>query len=623
MRTLVMLLMVPGALRADEKGDLLKILKREVVSSRQAQVDSEEYLDSKVPRLPKFTSAKKWQATITQLRRDILDKVVFRGQAAEWRQQKTKVEWLETIKGGEGYCIRKLRFEAVPGMWIPALLYEPLQLTKKVPVILNVNGHDRKGKVASYKQIRCINQVKRGMIALNVERVGMGQLRTPGFSHSRMNQLNLCGTSGLAPFYLSMSRGLDILLSHRFADSKRVGVAGLSGGGWQTIFISSLDERVTLSNPVAGYSSFRTRIRHHKDLGDSEQTPCDLATLADYTHLTAMRAPRPTLLTYNAKDNCCFESGYALPPLLKAASPIYKLFGKEKNLRSHVNVNPGDHNFGKDNRQALYRMIADHFGVGNPKGNEIDVGKELKTADELAVKPPAKNMDFNKLALAMSRRYPLSNEIRDRSKARNRLRELTAIKDLSCNARKVGSTTVNGVEARLWSMRLSKTWTVPVVELWKGSPTKTSIVIADKGRVSAVSEIETRLKMGHRVLAVDLWYFGECRIQRRAYLFALLLESVGDRPLGLQASQLLSVTRWIKQRTKAPVEVVAIGRRSGVIATVAGAVDDAIDSLKLINPMKSLKQVLTENLSYSAAPELFCFGLLKEFDLDTIKALRK
>ena len=104
---------------------------------------------------------------------------------------------------------------------------------------------------------------------------------------------------------------------------KRVAVSGLSGGGWQTIFISALDTRVTLTNPVAGYSSFHTRIKHHKDLGDSEQTPCDLATFADYTHLTAMLAPRAALLTFNSKDNCCFESGYALPPLLEAAGPFF------------------------------------------------------------------------------------------------------------------------------------------------------------------------------------------------------------------------------------------------------------------------------------------------------------
>ena len=154
-------------------------------------------------------------------------------------------------------------------------------------MVLNVNGHDPLGKAAVYKQIRCINLAKRGMLALNVEWLGMGQLRTPGFAHGRMNQLDLCGTSGLAPFYLAMERALDVVLKHPYADADRVGVAGLSGGGWQTIWISALDRRVTLSNPVAGYSSLVTRIHHRSDLGDSEQTPTDFATIADYTHLTA------------------------------------------------------------------------------------------------------------------------------------------------------------------------------------------------------------------------------------------------------------------------------------------------------------------------------------------------
>src|SRR5262249_53222448 len=150
----------------------------------------------------------------------------------------------------------------------------PDQLFGHVPVVLNVNGHDAAGKAADYKQIRCINQARRGMIALSPEWLGMGQLRGSGYEHTRMNQLDLCGTSGVSPFYLSLKRALDVLLSHKHADPQRVAVAGLSGGGWQTIFISALDPRVKLSNPVAGYSSFRTRARFLEDLGDSEQTPC-------------------------------------------------------------------------------------------------------------------------------------------------------------------------------------------------------------------------------------------------------------------------------------------------------------------------------------------------------------
>src|SRR5256885_5993476 len=246
-------------------------------------------------------------------------------------------------------------------MWFPALLYEPITLTGKVPVALHVNGHEPTGKAVAYKQIRCINLAKRGMLVLNTEWIGMGQLRGTNYYHYRMNQLDLCGTSGLAPFYLAMKRGLDILLDHKNADPERVAVAGLSGGGWQTIFISSLDARVKLSNPVAGYSSYLTRTRFFEDLGDSEQTPCDLGTVVDYAHLTAMMAPRPTLLTFNAKDNCCFASPHAMEPLMAAAAPAFKLYGKENYLRAHVNYDPGTHNFGLDNRQALYRMFRDQF----------------------------------------------------------------------------------------------------------------------------------------------------------------------------------------------------------------------------------------------------------------------
>jgi hypothetical protein len=191
-------------------------------------------------------------------------------------------------------------------------------------------------------------------------------------------------------------------------DRERVSVSGLSGGGWQTIFISGLDPRVTFANPVAGYSSFRTRARFLSDLGDSEQTPCDMATVIDYTHLTAMRAPQPTLLTYNAKDDCCFASDHALQPLLEAAQPIFKLYGKGENLRFHINYEPGTHNFDKDNREAYYRGLGDYFcsGDGTFKAAEIPCEAEIKSKEQLQVELPEKNADFTSLALAISKDLP-------------------------------------------------------------------------------------------------------------------------------------------------------------------------------------------------------------------------
>jgi hypothetical protein len=295
--------------------ELAEILAKPILEPGTPQREVEAFCEARVMRLPAADAAERkspeaWQKYIDGIRQDVLERVVFRGAAAKWRDFRGKVEWLETTDGGNGYKLKKLRFEAVPGLWVPAVLYEPSKLDGKTPVFLNVNGHDGAGKAADYKQIRCINLAKRGIIALNLEWFGMGQLRGPGFVHYKLNQLDLCGTSGVAPFYLAMQRGLDILLAHEHADQERVGVAGLSGGGWQTIFISSLDPRVTLANPVAGYSSFLTRIHHHSDLGDSEQTPVDLAATGDYAHLTAMLAPRVALLTFNEKDQCCLAAAH-------------------------------------------------------------------------------------------------------------------------------------------------------------------------------------------------------------------------------------------------------------------------------------------------------------------------
>ena len=47
--------------------------------------------------------------------REMLERVVFRGAAAQqWRDAKTAIVWGETIAGGPGYCLRKVRYEALP-----------------------------------------------------------------------------------------------------------------------------------------------------------------------------------------------------------------------------------------------------------------------------------------------------------------------------------------------------------------------------------------------------------------------------------------------------------------------------------------------------------------------------
>ncbi|MCH7728342.1 MAG: acetylxylan esterase, partial [Planctomycetes bacterium] len=624
---------VGSPVNALDEVSIEKLLKQPILTPNTPLVEVQAFTEKRVPRMPKVKSLEEWEKHASRLRKAVLDNVVFRGEAAKWREAKTKVEWLDTIDGGPGYRIKKLRYEALPGMWIPALLYEPMKLDGKRPVVMNVNGHDRaNGKAAKYKQIRCINQAKRGMIALNVEWLGMGQLNVPGNGHYRMNQLDLCGTSGLAPFYLAMSRGIDVLLSHEHADPDRVAVAGLSGGGWQTIVISALDTRVTLANPVAGYSSFRTRVHHQKDLGDSEQTPNDLAAFADYTHLTAMLAPRAALLTYNIKDNCCFESGYALPPLLEAAEPIYKLYGKAHLLRSHVNRDPGTHNFEQDNREALYRMFRDVFYPNDKKFNtkEITSDKELKTKEELHVPLPKNNATFHSLALSLSKALPrdadLPTESREltswQSRAASKLRKTVVASTYHADVKVMANGDHDRVRVRHLQLRLSDEWTIPVVEFTPKDPGATVVVVDQRGRAAAAKAVHHQLESGNRVLAVDPFYFGESRIAKRDFLYALLVASVGERPLGIQASQLAALARWNNRENKQPITLVGYGPRSSTFCLVAAALENkAIAAVELHDSFGSLKEVIENDQGVNQTPEMFCFGLLEHLDVLQMAAL--
>src|SRR5262249_30674526 len=383
---------------------------------------------------------------------------------------------------------------------------------------LCVMGHDPKGKDVDYQQIRCINLAKRGMLALNVEWFNFGQLKDANYHHGRMNQLDLCGTSGLAPFYLALKRGLDVLLSHPRADTTRVSVSGLSGGGWQTIIISGLDERVTLANPVAGYSSFLTRIRHFSDLGDSEQTPCDLAVYADYHHLTAFRAPLPTLLTYNAKDNCCFATDHALPPLLETAGPFFRLMGKGNALRSHNNFVPGTHNYELENREVFYKMVGDFFlpEEKNYSAKEMPCQDEVRKAKDIAVPMPEKNHTFNSLARDLAKALPRDSSIpQDESTIaakRALLKKVINYHYYHCEDASVAAEQDDrgGIKSTYFQLRLRKgEWTVPVVELKRGEAKETVIVLHEGGRQAALAEIKKQLDPGRRVLAVDPFYWAD------------------------------------------------------------------------------------------------------------------
>ncbi|HCK73005.1 MAG TPA: hypothetical protein DHW38_15635, partial [Planctomycetaceae bacterium] len=374
-------------------------LAERLITQEQADSQITKYLISRIKPLQLGASYDDSSSTADQIRQDVLENVVFQGVPTEWRDHQVQVEDDSTIKTEHGYSIRKIRYEALPGLWIPALIYTPYQLQGKVPVVINVNGHERIGKSVEYKQKRCINQAKRGMIAINLEWIGMGQLNTVAFSHNELAKLDVCGVSGLAVFYLSMSKAIDVALSLEHADPDRLAVTGLSGGGWQTIIISSLDTRVKLAVPVAGHSALGQRIANRSSIGDLEQNPNDLGAFADYVHLNTLMVPRPLLLIYNTKDNCCFVASTVKANTYEPVIPFYAQANVPERLHYHENSDPGDHNYQLDNRQQLYAFLETHFfPERNLSAKEIDCDAEIFTHEDLIIPLPNANENFHTLA---------------------------------------------------------------------------------------------------------------------------------------------------------------------------------------------------------------------------------
>ena len=97
-----------------------------------------------------------------------------------------------------------------------------------------------------------------------------------------------------------------IKLNHNFESFNMV---GLSGGGWTTVIISALDDRIEKSYSVAG--SFPIWMRSDlSNFGDYEQTIPEFYQIANYEELYIMGSygdDRNLILFYNEFDPCCFS----------------------------------------------------------------------------------------------------------------------------------------------------------------------------------------------------------------------------------------------------------------------------------------------------------------------------
>ncbi len=269
---------------------------------------------------------------------------------------------VSAVRKYAGYSVQNIAIETLPGVYACGSLYRPLQAKGSLPVVLNPDGHFAKGRYRADAQYRCAVQARMGALAFSYDLFGWdgeSLLQIDGKDHRRSLVQSLQAINAI--------RLLDYLLTLKDADKSRVAITGASGGGSQTMLMTAIDDRITLSVPVAMLSSYH-----------SGGCPCESGMGihlcgggTNNAEIASLAAPRPQLVISDGKDWTQQVPENELPFLKR----IYGFYGQPANVEN-VHLATEGHDYGPSKRQAMYAFLAKQFGLNtaglkNEKG-ELD-----------------------------------------------------------------------------------------------------------------------------------------------------------------------------------------------------------------------------------------------------------
>ena len=119
-----------------------------------------------------------------------------------------------------------------------------------------------------------------------------------------------------------------------------------------------------------------------------------------------------------------------------------------------------------------------------------------------------------------------------------------------------------------------------------------------------------------RLVAADIFGTGESSYPAP---YQMLVSTVGERPLGILVGQILSLLQWGSGGEDGSLAISASGQTTSFAALCAAAIQpEGISGLWLDGLPDSLRRLIEIPVDYQRAVPLFCFGLLREFDVPQI-----
>jgi dienelactone hydrolase len=237
----------------------------------------------------------------------------------------------------DGYLRTRVVLNTEPGVQMPLYVLTPadLQPGERRPAVIAPHGHGGGGKesvagrtdlpliaeaIERYRYDYGVQLVRAGFVVFCPDGRGFGERREVnalaegdmlGGSCRVLNNMAMpLGQTVTGMWVWDLMRLLDYVETRADCDAARIGCAGLSGGGLQTLWLSALDERVrcaVVSGYFYGYKDALLRL--------NQNCSCNyvpgLWQLADMGDLGALIAPRPLLVESGSRDPLNGERGIA------------------------------------------------------------------------------------------------------------------------------------------------------------------------------------------------------------------------------------------------------------------------------------------------------------------------
>lgn len=550
------------------------------------------------------------------------------------------------------YAVQKLVYQSLPGFYVTADVYIPKNVPKPFPAVLGLAGHSGDGKSFAGYQTVWVSLARRGFLVLAIDPIGQGEriehldltthqplLQIGGTPEHTADGLRvlLTGTNIARYFIWDGIRGIDYLQSREDVDKTRIGVAGNSGGGTQSAYISALDKRVAAS-VISCYLSAWGAMWADPGPQDSEQVfDRFLADHLDYADFLNNIAPRPAEMEVATHDFFPIEGAHAT---FHEAQYTFDLFGKEDHL-ALFEAND-THGWSKPRRIATYtwlsRWLLGRTGSSEEAAVKTDSPAVLNatpTGQVLTSYPDAQTVQSLNATLAEQlRSKPFQGGPQQLAqRVRERLNLPTSVGQPDVES--VGSYAQRMLTGKKLDIHTEPGITVPGFLFEpSGAPRRRPAIlyINSSGMMAdAVPDgpIQKLIEQGNVVLAIDPRGWGESAPPNRMisgyrsdYQLAMHAILVGKSIPGMQTLDVLSAFHYLMTRPDVDPKALSL-HTFGFACNVglfAATVEPHIRTVICDKPPMSYLAI-TQMQLYNLSPEIIVPGVLRDFDLPDITRL--